>query len=176
MRRFFILPLCCVILISCSGNSKGAPNAPDITVKLRETVDSIVVLKSKRQMHVYHSQKLLKTYNVCLGSSPVGPKHFRNDRKTPEGIYHIDGKNPYSHYHKALGISYPSAADMQYARRHGKPAGGDVKIHGLPNGSALKPDELVTDDWTWGCIAVNDVEIDELYTYVTVGTPINILP
>jgi murein L,D-transpeptidase YafK len=143
---------------------------------LREPIDSIVILKSQRQMQVYHRERMLKAYRVCLGPQPVGAKHFRNDGKTPEGLYYINGKNPNSHYHKALGVSYPSPADMRYAKQHGKPTGGDIKIHGLPNAYEHAADETVTDDWTLGCVAVNDEEIDELYGHVAAGTPVNILP
>lgn len=89
-------------LAGCSHTSHSLPaNTPD---KIREKVDSIVIIKHDRRMEVYGHSKLLTVYRVCLGSEPIGPKHFKDDGKTPEGIYHIDGKNPNSHYHKCLGI------------------------------------------------------------------------
>lgn len=127
-------------------------------------------------MQVYNHGRLLKSYHVCLGFAPEGAKHFRNDGKTPEGTYHIDGKNPNSHYHKALGVSYPSAKDIEYVHRHSKPTGGDIKIHGLPNGYGHLAEDYVKEDWTLGCIALTNEEVDEVYKYTAVGTIINILP
>jgi hypothetical protein len=147
---------------------------PALPVKaLTVQVDSIVVFKSRREMKVYGHGNLLKTYRVCLGSSPQGAKQFEGDGKTPEGKYYINDKNPYSSFHKSLGISYPSAADIAFAKKNGKKPGGLVKVHGLPNGATA--DDYVNEDWTWGCIAVNDVEIDELYSHIQTGIPINIL-
>lgn len=164
----------CLLATAFAGYASIPRIAPETA--LNTSVDSIVVLKAQRQMEVYHHGQFLKSYRVCLGPSPVGPKHFRNDGKTPEGIYYINGKYPNSHYHKALSVSYPSAADMAYARQHGKPAGGDIRIHGLPNAFKHEPGESATDDWTLGCIAVNDEEIDELFAHVNVGVYVNILP
>lgn len=169
-RTLLSLSLLGYILIGCTAHSNAA--GPTI----REQVDSIVIVKNQRLMHVYNHGKLLKSYKVCLGPVPVGPKHFRNDCRTPEGMYYINGKNPNSHYHKNLGISYPSPTDVAYAKKYDKPSGGDIKIHGLPNDYEHKPDEEATDDWTLGCIAISDVAIDELYAHVAVGTWVNILP
>jgi murein L,D-transpeptidase YafK len=127
-------------------------------------------------MKAFSQQRLLKIYSICLGFEPVGAKHFQGDGKTPEGVYHIDGKNPHSNYHKCLGVSYPSDKDRQYAKRAGKPTGGDIKIHGLPNGKGHLFASFIKMDWTAGCIAVTDGEIDELYTHTAVGVTVNILP
>ena len=142
---------------------------------LTRQVDSILVLKSKRELLVFNSHKLLKVYHASLGQIPVGPKHFKGDLKTPEGLYHINGRNAKSEAHKNLGISYPSDADRAYAKKMGKPTGGDVKIHGALNGFNGDKHDYQGSDWTWGCIAVLDEEIDELFTHVPIGTPINIL-
>ena len=168
--------LLCSTLICSKSISKSAPNAPEPKIIIKEPVDSIVVIKNLRQMQVFHRQRLLKVYHVCLGPEPVGAKHFRNDGKTPEGMYHINGKNPNSHYHKALGVSYPSAEDTRYASHFGKPTGGDIKIHGLPNGYKGTPNDTINDDWTLGCIALNNEEIDEVYDHVAIGVWVNILP
>lgn len=127
-------------------------------------------------MQVYHKQVLLKTYKVALGKQPVGPKRVQGDMKTPEGIYTINGKNPYSGYHKNLGISYPNANDKKQAARLGRSPGGEIKMHGLPNGQGHVGSLHCLKDWTHGCIAVTDEEVDELYKYVGIGTLINILP
>ena len=127
---------------------------------LTEQVDSIVVVKRYRHMYVFNNKKLLKVYKICLGTSPTGHKHFQGDRKTPEGLYHINDKNAYSMAHKSLGISYPNEDDRKYARKAGKPTGGDVKIHGTLNGEEASEEEWAKSDWTWGCIAIRNKEID----------------
>ncbi len=139
-------------------------------------VDSILVLKSKRELLVFNSKVLLKVYHASLGQIPVGPKQFKGDLKTPEGLYHINGRNAKSEAHKNLGISYPNDAQRAYAKKMGRPTGGDVKIHGALNGFNGDKTDYQGSDWTWGCIAVLDEEIDELFTHVPIGTPINILP
>ncbi len=145
-------------------------------VVLRGPVDSLVVYKSKREMAAYSKGRKAKTYIISLGATPEGRKRVQGDNKTPEGVYYINGKNPNSSYHKNLGISYPNAADRQYAQAHKLNTGGDVKIHGLPNRLQYKPEAYLYSDWTWGCIAISNEEIDELYRFVQVGTPIVILP
>ena len=139
-------------------------------------VDSIVVYKSERIMKVFKDKRLVKTYRIALGSNSVGGKEFQGDGKTPEGLYYIDGKNPNSDYHKNLGISYPDEVDIKYAAQYGRSAGGDIKIHGFPNGYTFYQRQRLAKDWTIGCIAVTDKEIDELYEAVPIGTPILILP
>jgi murein L,D-transpeptidase YafK len=93
----------------------------------------------------------------------------------PPKVY-INGKNPNSHYHKCLGVSYPSAEDVRYAKAIGQSTGGDIKIHGLPNGKGYMAKEFSAEDWTLGCIALTDDEIDEVYAHVAVGTCVHILP
>ena len=143
---------------------------------LLQDVDSILVVKRYRHMYVFNGGKLLKVYNIVLGTNPVGHKHFQGDRKTPEGLYHIDGKNAVSIAYKSLGISYPNNADRAYARSQGKPTGGDVKIHGTLNGYEAEEDEWMKSDWTWGCVAVRNKDMEELYQHVKVGAPILITP
>lgn len=139
-------------------------------------VDSVVVLKSKRELHVFAKGKRLKVYHVALGTHPVGHKQYEGDGKTPEGLYTINDRNPNSDYHKNLGISYPNAADRDSALAKGLSPGGDVKIHGLRNGFGAIGNMHRTRDWTAGCIAVTDEEIDELYRAVKIGSPIRIKP
>jgi murein L,D-transpeptidase YafK len=139
-------------------------------------IDNIVVYKSKREMQVFSNGELLKTYKISLGRQPIGHKEFEGDKKTPEGIYFINDKNPNSSYHKNLGISYPNKDDLENAKQLGKSAGGDIKIHGIRNGIGLIGKFHRCFDWTLGCIAVTDREIDELYNAVEVGTSIEIKP
>lgn len=144
--------------------------------RLQAEVDSIVVVKKFRHMYAFGGGKLLKVYNIALGEQPVGPKHFEGDRKTPEGVYRITQKNPNSTCHKSLRISYPNDDDRRYARKYGKRTGGDVMIHGILNGEETNAAAWMKGDWTWGCIAVYNEDIEELYEFVKIGSPINIMP
>ena len=149
---------------------------PEVELGPSIQVDRIVVYKSKRQLLAYTNGQLVKTYRVSLGRQPVGAKEIEGDMKTPEGLYYINDKNPNSGYHKNLGISYPNNNDIENAIRLGKPAGGDVKIHGLRNYTGFIGKYHRWYDWTLGCIAVTDEEIDELYDAVKIGTQIEINP
>jgi murein L,D-transpeptidase YafK len=139
-------------------------------------IDNIVVLKSKRQLLAYSNGQLIKTYKISIGLQPVGDKQFQGDNKTPEGIYFINDKNPNSISHKNLGISYPNKDDIENAKRLGKSAGGDIKIHGLFNNSGFISKFHRWFGFTYGCIMVTDEEIDELYSAVQIGTRIEIKP
>jgi murein L,D-transpeptidase YafK len=151
-------------------------NYPMTALPQGTVIDKIVVLKSERKMMVYHGDELLKTYRISLGGSPIGHKEYQGDMRTPEGIYTINDKNPNSNYYKNLGISYPNDADRAHARSLGLSPGGDIKIHGLPNGSVdFGKFHLVT-DWTHGCIAVTNEEMEELYNAVIIGAVIDIRP
>jgi murein L,D-transpeptidase YafK len=133
-------------------------------------VDRIVVNKARREMLLLRGDAILRTYKVALGSDPVGPKEREGDGRTPEGSYIIDRRNPQSRYHLALHISYPSPADRKRAAENGVDPGGDIMIHGLKDG-AVRPG-----DWTQGCIAVTDPEMDEIWDLVPDGIPIRINP
>ena len=136
----------------------------------------IVILKSAHSMTLLNGGKVLKTYKVALGSVPVGPKRIEGDHKTPEGDYLIDAKNAHSQFHLSLHISYPSAADQQRARSLGARPGGAIMIHGLAAPFAyLGPLHRQT-DWTDGCIAVTNAEIEEIWKLVPVGTRVEIRP
>lgn len=137
-----------------------------------KNITLIKVYKKKRFLEVYTESKLIKTYKISLGQDPIGHKQYEGDNKTPEGTYFIDGKNPHSSYHKNLGISYPNKKDKAFARKKGKSAGGLIKIHGLPNGKGKIGKLHLAYDWTAGCIAVTDKEIDEIYAATKVGTKI----
>jgi murein L,D-transpeptidase YafK len=137
-------------------------------------IDALVVYKSERKLVAYSKGKSIKTYSIALGKSPVGAKHFQGDNKTPEGVYFINGKNAHSVAYKNLGISYPNSRDISNSK--GKPTGGDIKIHGLMNNFWFVGDFHRFFDWTNGCIAVNNSEMEELYTNVSIGTKIIIKP
>ena len=120
--------------------------------------------------------RVLKTYRVQLGSHPIGAKEREGDGKTPEGIYRIDSRNANSHFHRALHVSYPNAADIARARRLGVSPGGAIMIHGMPNRWRLLGWAIQQTDWTAGCIAVSDEEIEEIWRMVRNGTIVEIRP
>lgn len=139
-------------------------------------IDRLVVFKAKRQMWAYQGEQLIKVYPIALGFNPIGRKQFEGDGKTPEGIYRINERNPNSGYHKNLGVSYPNEADKAYAASQGKSPGGLIKIHGLRNGTGAIGKMHLLKDWTHGCIAVTDEEVDELYQAVIHNAIIDIRP
>ena len=120
--------------------------------------------------------KPIKEYKIALGANPIGPKTRQGDKKTPEGSYTISGRNAASLYHRSLRISYPNKQDSAQARKHGVSPGSDIMIHGLPNGQGAIGAAHAQRDWTWGCIAVTDEEIEEIWNMVPDGTRIDILP
>jgi murein L,D-transpeptidase YafK len=124
----------------------------------------------------YASGTLIKSYTISLGANPVGHKKIEGDKRTPEGEYIINDKNPNSGYHKNLGISYPNKKDIEDANRRNEQPGGDIKIHGLRNGLGFVGKFQRITDWTLGCIALTNDEVEELYDNVPIGTPITILP
>jgi murein L,D-transpeptidase YafK len=138
--------------------------------------DRIVVHKARRELLLLRHGEVLKTYRVALGTNPVGPKIREGDRRTPEGLYRIDGRYTKSQYHMALHISYPNPSDRERARRLGVKPGSDILIHGLPNGQGSIGKAHLQSDWTWGCIAVTDEEIEEIWRLVPNGTVIEIRP
>lgn len=140
------------------------------------TIDYILVEKGKRQMSVFFNGQVLKTYKIALGFSPKGHKEKEGDGKTPEGNYHISKKNPASNFFLSLKISYPSQQDQVNATKKGYSAGGDIMIHGQPNGFSWLGFLHTLKDWTHGCIAVRNEEIQELYSAISVGTKIEIKP
>ncbi len=141
---------------------------------LNSVIDRLVVYKSKRKMEAWSGGMLIKTYSIAVGHNPTGHKQHEGDRRTPEGVYTINARNPHSAFHKNLGISYPNDADRANAASIGKPPGGDIKIHGLRNGRGYRGRLHLLKDWTHGCIAVTNPEIDELYASVKDGAVIEI--
>jgi murein L,D-transpeptidase YafK len=139
-------------------------------------VDRILIEKSKRTMSLLSGTEVLKTYKVALGGQPVGAKERQGDHKTPEGMYTVDAKIPGSQFYKALHISYPNSADRERAKTLGVSPGGGVEIHGLGKQWGWVGSRHLLTDWTDGCIAVTDVEIDEIYAKVRVGTVVEIRP
>ena len=134
-------------------------------------VTRVVVNKARREMLLLSGDSVVRSYLVALGREPSGHKVAEGDGRTPEGIYTIDRRNPKSKYHLSLHISYPNALDCERARALGVEPGGDIMIHGLKTGAA-HPET----DWTQGCIAVTDAEMEEIWDLVRDGTAIEINP
>lgn len=146
------------------------------TLPAGTTIDRILVEKAERKLSIFRDGRRLKTYRVALGGNPIGAKEKEGDMKTPEGVYTIDYRNPKSDYHLALHLSYPSAEDSTRAASRGVPAGFDIMIHGLPNGQGWIGATHRQKDWTAGCIALTDEEIEELWRVTPDGTAVEIRP
>lgn len=161
--RFLILALMALTLAGCAGSKFKTYTGPAVT--------QVVVQKSARKMYLLHNQEVIRDFDIGLGFAPTGHKTIEGDGRTPEGSYLIDRRNPNSRFHLSIGVSYPNALDRALAEEIGKSPGGDIFIHGRPkkyrNGQR---------DWTWGCIAVTDKEIEDIYAMVRDGTPISINP
>lgn len=162
MLRLLMIFSSVLALTGCSGKFKTY-RGPEVT--------SVVVNKGARKMYLLHENKPLKTYDVGLGFAPEGHKAVEGDGKTPEGAYRIDRRNPNSEFHLSIGISYPNPTDRAHAEALGQSPGGDIFIHGRPWKYRDAPR-----DWTAGCIAVTNDEIEEIYAMVKNGTPIFINP
>jgi len=163
-----LLVVASLFLVACRAN--GAAPGP------AKQADRIVIEKSKRTMTLISGATVLKTYKVALGGQPVGAKQRIGDHKTPEGIYVVDQKKPASRFYRALHISYPNAHDRENARRLRVSPGGDIEIHGLGAQYGWIGAAHRQIDWTDGCIAVTNEEIDEIWSLVAVGTTVEIKP
>jgi murein L,D-transpeptidase YafK len=138
--------------------------------------DRVVVLKKERTLQLLRQGKMIKTYKVALGGEPTGPKERQGDHKTPEGLYILDSRNSHSQFYKSIHISYPSERERFAARQKGVSPGGDVFVHGLPKGYGWVGAAHRAKDWTDGCIAITNQEMDEIWVAVADGTPIEIRP
>ncbi|WBU53152.1 murein L,D-transpeptidase family protein [Paracoccus sp. SCSIO 75233] len=165
------------ILAACGGSDSAStgPAAPRFLSYDGPKVTQIVVNKSDRMMFLLNDRTVLKAYKIGLGNEPIGAKQFEGDGKTPEGIFFVDRYNPRSQYHLSVGINYPRPEDEARAMAAGRKPGGDIFFHGRgPDGwKALREGK---EDWTAGCIAVEDSDIEEIYAMVQKGTQVVINP
>jgi murein L,D-transpeptidase YafK len=138
--------------------------------------DRVLVMKRDRTLTLMSGNQVLKVYKIALGGDPAGAKQREGDHKTPEGAYVLDRRNAKSKFYRSIHISYPNEKDRKRAQKMGVPPGGDVMVHGLPNGFRWLGLIHRTHDWTDGCIAVTDQEMDEIWNAVPDGTPIEIKP
>jgi murein L,D-transpeptidase YafK len=162
---FFLILL--ALAIPCAASDALAKDAH---------ADKVLVLKSDRTLELLDHGKILKKYKVALGGAPVGKKEKQGDHKTPEGLYTLDRRNEHSQFYRSLHVSYSHAEDREQARKSRAPPGGDIMLHGLPNGYGWIGSRHRLRDWTDGCIAVTNEEIDEIWRAVADGTPIEIRP
>ncbi|MGJ7904048.1 L,D-transpeptidase family protein [Lysobacter sp. 1R34A] len=164
MKALGILLLCAAALCA-----PAAARTPPAMAPEPQRADSIVVDKSERRMRLLRDGKLIRTYSILLGDAPIGHKRQQGDERTPEGAYRISGRNQNSRFHLSLRVSYPNQADRKHASARGVDPGGDIMIHGgTPPGYRR--------DWTDGCIALTDAQIEEVWSLVPTGTPIRIDP
>ena len=175
-RRALVRLALALAVLACAGIVALVTYAHLPLPPLGGRVDAIRVEKSKHRLVLLRAGQRLRTYRVALGAEPLGRKERQGDNRTPEGRYTIDFHQPDSQFHLALHISYPSDADRKRAKRLGVSPGGDIMIHGLPDQSRWLGRFHRARDWTEGCIAVTNEEIEEIYTVVEDGTPIEIVP
>lgn len=190
-QPFTVIALGALLIVVTAGLTQSfwqkylpTPSARKTPVQLADwskPVDKIIVHKQDRRLELWSGQQRIKSYVIRLGFNPVAAKQFEGDGRTPEGLYRIDYQNPHSQFYKSLHVSYPSQRDTADAQRQGRSAGGDIMIHGSMKrfgGSPGQPlyDYLPQQDWTLGCIAVSNQDMDEIFRAVPVGTPIEILP
>ena len=143
---------------------------------LKGPADKILIEKKERRLTLFSKGRVLKSYQIALGGNPNGPKERQGDNKTPEGAYVIDSRNKNSRYHLSLHISYPNEKDKKRAKELGVSPGGDIMIHGIKNGFSWAGDLHTEVDWTKGCIAVTDDEIEEIDKVAPNGTIVEIRP
>ena len=171
MRYLFALAVCSGLIAVAIWIYR---NSDPIAAEVKP--DRIVVEKAARTLTLFRGATPLKVYRIALGSEPVGPKREEGDHRTPEGSYTIDRRKADSDFHLALHISYPNPGDAAQAAARGVSAGSDIMIHGLPNGSGWMGPLHRQKDWTDGCVAVTDQEIEEIWRAVSDGTAVEIRP
>nr|WP_159063780.1 L,D-transpeptidase family protein [Thaumasiovibrio occultus] len=139
-------------------------------------IESLAVYKDERELHVIANGESVRVIPIQLGFDPDGPKRWQGDGRTPEGIYRISARNPASQYHLSLRVDYPNFSDLQFAERYELNPGGDIFLHGLPNQPNRPLGDYQESDWTEGCIAMSNEDIQYLYKHVQLQTPIVINP
>jgi murein L,D-transpeptidase YafK len=154
----------------------GVPEVAQEAAQPALHADRVLVLKKERTLQLLSQGKVIRSYNVALGGEPIGPKARQGDHKTPEGVYLLDSRNAHSQFYKSIHISYPSVPEREAAPQRGVSPGGDVFVHGLPNGYGWVGSSHRLKDWTDGCIPVTNAEMDEIWQAVADGTPIEIRP
>jgi murein L,D-transpeptidase YafK len=164
-----------VLMVVLTGAPAARGDSAAATI-LAGKADRVVVLKGERRLMLLRGASVLRTYRIALGRTPQGAKVAAGDGRTPEGRYVLDWRNPHSRFYRSIHVSYPNDADRARARRLGRSPGGDIMIHGLPERLDGYGIEHARWDWTEGCVAVSNAEMDEIWTLVANGTVIDIRP
>ncbi|MEK1868533.1 MAG: L,D-transpeptidase family protein [Ensifer adhaerens] len=141
-----------------------------------DSADRVVVHKERRLLQLLQGGQVIREYTVALGGNPIGHKRQEGDQRTPEGLYSLDWRNPGSGYYKSIHVSYPAPADVSAAAANGVDPGGMIMIHGQPNYFGWLAFLTQRFDWTNGCIAVTNAEMEEIWAMVPNNTPIEIKP
>jgi murein L,D-transpeptidase YafK len=152
------------------------PAAGHATIEPLQPADSVLVVKSAHRLFLLRDGRAFRSYRVALGLNPTGRKEREGDRRTPEGVYQLDARNPASDYFLSLHVSYPSAEDAAAARRHGWKPGGSIMIHGQPNNPHKSASYYGSADWTDGCIALSNDDMLEVWLLTRANIPIEIRP
>jgi murein L,D-transpeptidase YafK len=172
MKKRWFVGLGAVIV----GGAMGWAHWPREPLAADVRADRIVVEKAARRLTLVRQGSALRSYPVALGRQPRGTKRQEGDKRTPEGVYRIDGRRADSAFHRALHVSYPSRADVEQARRSRVAPGGAIMVHGLPKGLGWFGRLQGLADWTAGCIALTNSDVEEIYRVVPDGTVIEIRP
>ena len=178
--KVLLLSLCCLLTAPAALADAGiqAWATPELRSDQPQPLRAsrILVDKSERTLTLFSAGKPLRQYPISLGLNPRGHKQQEGDKRTPEGIYLIDFKNPDSAFYRSLRVSYPNERDRLAAEERGVEPGGQIMIHGTPNGRLIKTSNSYGYDWTDGCIAVSNAAMDEIWQLVEPGTLIEIRP
>jgi murein L,D-transpeptidase YafK len=169
-NRSLLLALCGALLVSFGGLSPARSSPPVLRA------DAILIVKHERKLYLLRDNYPLRSYRIALGLSPTGAKEHQWDFRTPEGSYIIDFRQEHSHYYKALHVSYPSPPDLKRSSALHLPAGGSIFIHGEPNRPSKPMDYYKTKDWTNGCIALSNEDLQEVWELTAGRTPVEIVP
>ncbi len=172
LLKLFVAPITVFTLITTSQASELEGHHMDST----PSVSEVLVRKHERRLYLMDGDDVVRSYRISLGDSPNGHKLSEGDERTPEGRYTLDWRNPNSDFHKSIHISYPNDKDRSLAHAWGLNPGGSIMIHGLPNNAGDMAFAYAGLDWTDGCIAVGNRDMDEIWQLVSDGTPIEILP
>ncbi|MBL3556326.1 L,D-transpeptidase family protein [Marinobacter sp. JB05H06] len=170
----------CMMALAClltlAGNPVAASELPMGAMVEDPEVSEVLVRKEERRLYLLSGEQVVRSYRIGLGDNPSGHKLFEGDKRTPEGEYVLDWRNPNSDFYKSIHISYPNEQDRELASAWGLDPGGSIMIHGLPNEAGDMAFAFLGLDWTDGCIAVSNEEMDEIWQLVADGTPIRIVP
>lgn len=174
LHRILLL-LIALPLVTLAHASQGTEQSPS-AMNTDPSISQVLVRKEERRLYLMAGDDVVRSYRISLGDNPVGHKLYEGDERTPEGRYTLDWRNSNSDFYKSIHISYPNAQDRELARAWGLNPGGSIMIHGVPNNAGDLAFAYRGLDWTDGCIAVSNDEMDEIWQLVADGTPIQIMP